>query len=44
MRILLSAIQVAVREDSDLMGFDGMAECCAIASKTLMFFRHEVKR
>ncbi len=39
-RILLSAIQVAIREDFDLMGFDGMAECCTIASKTMMFFRH----
>ena len=38
--ILLSAIQVAVREDFDLIGFDGMAECCTIASKTMMFFRH----
>ena len=37
-RILLSAIQIAVREDFDLMGFDGMAECCTIASKTMMFF------
>ena len=40
-RILLSALQVAVREDFSLMGFDGMAECCTIASKTMMFFRHE---
>ena len=39
-RILLSAVQVAVREDLDLMDFDGMAECCTIASKTMMFFRH----
>ena len=39
-RILLSAIQVAVREDLNLMEFDGMAECCTIASKTIMFFRH----
>ena len=40
-RILLAAIQVAVREDFDLMDFDGMAECCTIASKTMMFFRHD---
>ena len=40
-RILLSALQVAVRGDFSLMGFDGMAECCTIASKTMMFFRHE---
>ena len=39
-RILLSAVQVAVREDLNLMDFDGMAECCTIASKTMMFFRH----
>ena len=39
-RILLSAIQVSVREDLSLMDFDGMAECCTIASKTMMFFRH----
>ena len=32
-RILLSAVQVAVREDLNLMEFDGMAECCTIASK-----------
>ena len=38
--ILLSAVQVAVREDFDLMEVDGMAECCTIASKTIMFFRH----
>ena len=38
--ILLSAVQVAVCEDLNLMEFDGMAECCMIASKT-MFFRHE---
>ena len=40
-RIFLSALQVAVREDFSLMGFDGTAECCTIASKTMMFFRHE---
>ena len=34
-RILLSA------KILNLMEFDGMAECCAIASKTMMFFRHE---
>ena len=39
-RILLSAVQVAVREDLNLMEFDGMAECCTIASKTMMFYRH----
>ena len=39
-RILLSAMQVAVREDLSLMDFDGMAECCTIASKTMMFFAH----
>ena len=32
-RILFSAVQVAVREDLNLMEFDGMAECCTIASK-----------
>ena len=37
-RILLSAIQVAIREDFDLMGFNRMAECCTIASKTITFF------
>ena len=40
-RILLSAVQVAVREDLNLKDFDGMAECCTIVSKTMMFFRHE---
>ena len=30
-RILLSVVQVAVREDLNLMEFDGMAECCTIA-------------
>ena len=39
--ILLSAIQVAVHEDLNLMELDRMAECCMIASKTMMFFRHE---
>ena len=38
--ILLSAMQIAVREDLNPMEFDGMAECCTIASKTMMFFRH----
>ena len=38
--IVLSAIQVALHEGFDLMGFDRMAECCTIASKTMMFFRH----
>ena len=33
--ILLYAIQVAVK-----MGFDGMAEYCMIASKSMMFFQH----
>ena len=37
---LLAAVQVAVHEDFDLVGFDGMAECCTIASKTMLFFRH----
>ena len=37
-RIFLSAVQVTVREDFSLMGFDGMAECCTIASKAMMFF------
>ena len=36
-RILLSTVQVAVREDFDLMDFDSMAECCMIASKTMFF-------
>ena len=39
--ILLSAIQVTVREDFDLMGFGRMAECCTIASKNYDVFRHE---
>ena len=37
-RILLPAIQVSVCEDLSLMDFDGMAECCTVASKTMMFF------
>ena len=41
-RILLSAVQVAVREDLNLMEFDGMTECYTIASKTMMFFRYEL--
>jgi G:T-mismatch repair DNA endonuclease (very short patch repair protein) len=39
-RVLLSAIQVAVKEDLNFMGFDGMAETCTIAAKTMLFFRH----
>jgi hypothetical protein len=39
-RILLSAVQVAVREDLALMDFDGMAETCTIAAKTMLFFRY----
>ena len=34
-------MQVAIREDMELMGFDGMAQCCTIASKTMMFFQHQ---
>ena len=37
-RIRLSAVQVAVHEDLNLMEFDGMAECRTIASKTVMVF------
>jgi len=40
-RVLVSAIQVAVKEDLEMMGFDGMAETCTIAAKTMMFFRYK---
>jgi G:T-mismatch repair DNA endonuclease (very short patch repair protein) len=43
-RLLLSAMQVAVKEDLDFMGFDGMAETCTIAAKTMMFFRYSFLR
>ena len=39
-RVLLSAVQRSIIEDLKLMGFDGFAECCTIASKTLKFFQH----
>jgi hypothetical protein len=39
-RVLLSALQVSVKEDLSLMGFDGTAETCTAAAKTMMFFRH----
>jgi G:T-mismatch repair DNA endonuclease (very short patch repair protein) len=39
-RVLLSAIQVAIMQDLRIMGFDGMAETCTIAAKTMLYFRH----
>jgi hypothetical protein len=39
-RVLLSAIQASVKEDLIFMGFDGMAETCTTAAKTMMFYRH----
>ena len=43
-RVLLSAVQRSIKEDLELMSFDGFAECCTIASKTLLFFRHAFLR
>ena len=40
-RVLLSAVQRSIIEDISLMGFDGFAHCCTIASKTFKFFSHD---
>jgi hypothetical protein len=39
-RVLLSAVQVSSREDLSVIGFNGLAHCCTIASKAMMHFRH----
>ena len=39
-RVLLSALQVAIKEDIRMMGFDGMAKTCTIAAKTMLYFRN----
>jgi hypothetical protein len=40
-RLLLAAMQVSIKEDLAFMEFDGMGETCTIASKTMLFFRHQ---
>jgi hypothetical protein len=39
-RVLTSAMQISVKEDLAEMDFDGMAETCTIAAKTMLYFRH----
>jgi hypothetical protein len=39
-RVLTAAIQASYFADHKLMGFDGMAETCTVASKCNLFFRN----
>jgi hypothetical protein len=36
-RVLLSAVQIQIKTDGILFGFDGMAETCTIAGKACYF-------